>query len=130
MQLFLIASSTFRSSYREFLSAHQLTWRETEAAPAGQQLMEFAGRICYLSFGPCQSPKTNSDYVRHLVSQAHESVLEHAVYSILADGISRGLSHQLVRHRAGFSYSQLSQQYHDESNAAFVAPPGLAKSPE
>jgi thymidylate synthase (FAD) len=75
-----------------------------------------------------QSPKTNANYLQHLIDQGHESVLEHAVYSVVADGISRGLSHQLVRHRAGFSYSQLSQQYHDETNAEFAAPLGLGHS--
>jgi thymidylate synthase (FAD) len=72
-----------------------------------------------------QSPKTNSEYIRHLIQQGHESVLEHSSYSILADDISRGLSHQLVRHRVGFAYSQLSQQYHDESSATFIEPRDL-----
>lgn len=122
MQLFLIASTKFLPAYREFLRGRRMTWREDEQATSGQQLIEFAGRVCYLSFGTRQSSKSNSQYVRHLIKKRHESVLEHSSYSILADNISRGLSHQLVRHRAGFSYSQLSQQYYDESNASYVAP--------
>jgi thymidylate synthase (FAD) len=47
------------------------------------------------------------------------------VWTILISGVSRSFTHQLVRHRAGFSYSQLSQQYHDESDTDFVVPPGL-----
>jgi thymidylate synthase (FAD) len=85
-------------------------------------LVEFAGRICYLSLGDKQSEKTNKEYIANLIAQGHESVLEHASFTVLADGISRALSHQLVRHRVGFSYSQLSQQYHDELNANFVLP--------
>ena len=125
MRLFLIAGSVMRDSFRQYLRHHRLNWRRTKASPVGQQLIEFAGRICYLSFGKRQSPKGNSEYVRRLITEGHESVLEHVTYSILVDGISRGLSHQLVRHRAGFSFSQLSQQYHDEGSANFVVPNGV-----
>jgi thymidylate synthase (FAD) len=52
-------------------------------------------------------------------------VLEHANYSLLFEGVSRSLTHELVRHRAGFAYSQLSQRYVDESDAAFVVPPAI-----
>jgi thymidylate synthase (FAD) len=52
-------------------------------------------------------------------------VLEHAVFSLIITGVSRSLSHELVRHRAGFSFSQLSQRYVDESDCAFVVPPAL-----
>ncbi|MEO8227733.1 MAG: FAD-dependent thymidylate synthase, partial [Gemmatimonadota bacterium] len=53
------------------------------------------------------------------------SVFEHAQYVLLIEGISRSCSHELVRHRAGFGYSQLSQRYVDESHAAFVMPPAI-----
>ncbi len=56
----------------------------------------------------------------------HGSVLEHPVYVLLIEGISRSCSHELVRHRAGFGYSQISQRYVDESHAAFVMPPAIA----
>ena len=44
---------------------------------------------------------------------------------VLIEGISRSCSHELVRHRAGWGYSQLSQRYVDESHAAFVMPPAI-----
>jgi thymidylate synthase (FAD) len=44
---------------------------------------------------------------------------------LLLEGVSRSLTHELVRHRAGFAYSQLSQRYVDESKAAFVVPPAI-----
>ena len=44
---------------------------------------------------------------------------------LLIEGISRSCSHELVRHRAGFGYSQLSQRYVDGSHAAFVMPPAI-----
>ena len=52
-------------------------------------------------------------------------MLEHANYSLLLEGVSRSLTHELVRHRAGFAYSQLSQRYVDESVASFVVPPAV-----
>jgi thymidylate synthase (FAD) len=48
---------------------------------------------------------------------------------VLVEGISRSCSHELVRHRAGFGYSQLSQRYVDESHAAFVVPPAVLGDP-
>jgi len=53
-------------------------------------------------------------------------VLEHAVYVLLIEGSRVSCSHELVRHRAGFGYSQISQRYVDESHAAFVMPPAVA----
>jgi thymidylate synthase (FAD) len=44
---------------------------------------------------------------------------------VLVEGISRSCTHELVRHRAGFGYSQLSQRYVDESEANFVMPPAI-----
>jgi thymidylate synthase (FAD) len=66
--------------------------------------------------------RSTRDYLENIKKQGHGSVLEHANYSLLLEGISRSLTHELVRHRAGFAYSQLSQRYVDESEACFVVP--------
>jgi len=113
-----------------FLNDENLDWRRTSGAQSAEELVEFAGRICYLSFGPSQSPRNNAEYISNLISQGHESVLEHASWSFLLCGISRSFSHQLVRHRAGFSFSQLSQQYHGEEAAKFVIPEFVRQLPE
>ena len=88
----------------------------------GERLAEFAGRLCYMSQ---KNPATRStrDYLENIKKQGHGSVLEHANYSLLLEGVSRSLTHELVRHRAGFAYSQLSQRYVDETDASFVVPP-------
>ncbi|MEO8563982.1 MAG: FAD-dependent thymidylate synthase [bacterium] len=91
----------------------------------GERLAEFAGRLCYMSQHNPASRSTR-DYLENIKKQGHGSVLEHANYSILLEGISRSLTHELVRHRAGFAYSQLSQRYVDESEACFVVPPAVA----
>jgi thymidylate synthase (FAD) len=69
--------------------------------------------------------RTTGDYIENIKRQGHGSVLEHANYSLLLEGVSRSLTHELVRHRAGFAYSQLSQRYVDEGDAQFVMPPAI-----
>ena len=90
----------------------------------GEKLAEFAGRLCYMSQRNPASRSTR-EYLENIKKQGHGSVLEHANYSLLLEGISRSLTHELVRHRAGFAYSQLSQRYVDESEANFVMPPAI-----
>jgi thymidylate synthase (FAD) len=70
--------------------------------------------------------RTTREYLENIKRQGHGSVLEHATYGLLLEGVSRSLTHELVRHRAGFAYSQLSQRYVDESEASFVVPPAIA----
>lgn len=90
----------------------------------GERLAEFAGRLCYMSqHNPAK--RETREYLDNIKKQGHGSVLEHANYSLLLEGVSRSLTHELVRHRAGFAYSQLSQRYVDESHAAFVVPPAI-----
>ncbi|HEY9225486.1 MAG TPA: FAD-dependent thymidylate synthase [Gemmatimonadaceae bacterium] len=90
----------------------------------GERLAEFAGRLCYMSqHNPAK--RNTREYLENIKKQGHGSVLEHANYSILFEGVSRSLTHELVRHRAGFAYSQLSQRYVDESEASFVIPPAI-----
>ena len=90
----------------------------------GEKLAEFAGRLCYMSQrNPAK--RATRDYLENIKKQGHGSVLEHANYSLLLEGVSRSLTHELVRHRAGFAYSQLSQRYVDESEANFVIPPAI-----
>jgi thymidylate synthase (FAD) len=69
--------------------------------------------------------RATREYLENIKKQGHGSVLEHANYSLLIEGVSRSLTHELVRHRAGFAYSQLSQRYVDESEANFVMPPAI-----
>jgi thymidylate synthase (FAD) len=108
----------------QFLEPAHLAVQWKGDASDGERLAEFAGRICYMSqHNPAQRP--TAEYLENIKKQGHGSVLEHAVYVLLVEGISRSCSHELVRHRAGFGYSQLSQRYVDESHAAFVVPPAI-----
>jgi len=90
----------------------------------GERLAEFAGRLCYMSQAN-PAGRSTREYLENIKKQGHGSVLEHATYSVLLEGVSRSLTHELVRHRAGFAYSQLSQRYVDEREASFVVPPAI-----
>jgi thymidylate synthase (FAD) len=111
-----------------FLADHGVTW-ETDTEVAGEHLIEVAGRLCYLSFARPR-PGGNKAYLDHILEVGHGSVLEHAVWNFLFTGVSRSLTHELVRHRAGFGFSQLSQRFVDESIAEYVEPDVIAADPE
>lgn len=94
-------------------------------ATAAEELSEFAGRGCYESYSkPNPATEKNRDYIRNIIDQGHESVLEHGSVSFYLSGVSRALTHELVRHRH-FSFSQLSQRFVNEDEAAMVIPPAL-----
>lgn len=112
-----------------FLADHHVDHWTTDTDVAGEKMCEIAGRVCYMSFARPR-PGGNQAYLGHILEVGHGSVLEHAVFNFLITGVSRSFTHELVRHRAGFGYSQLSQRYVDESTADFVEPGCIATDPE
>ncbi len=74
-------------------------------------LAEFMGRLCYGSFGANQGRVGAHNYHANILKGGHGSVLEHACFSFVVTGASRGFTHQMVRHRAGVSPSQESQHF-------------------
>jgi thymidylate synthase (FAD) len=111
----------------QFLADHESTW-STDTERGAERLCEIAGRLCYMSFG--KGRKSNAEYMANIIESAHGSVLEHAVWNFIITGVSRSFTHELVRHRAGFGYSQLSQRYVDETTADFIEPDCIANDPE
>lgn len=111
----------------QFLADNAAAW-STDTEVGAEQLCETAGRLCYMSFG--KGRKSNAEYMANIIESAHGSVLEHAVWNFVIAGVSRSFTHELVRHRAGFGYSQLSQRYVDETTADFVEPDCIADDPE
>jgi thymidylate synthase (FAD) len=109
-----------------FLEDEGMTFT-TDTGAAAEVLAEIAGRTCYMSFG--KGRKSNQEYLDNILTSKHGSVLEHAVWCLLITGVSRALTHELVRHRAGFGYSQLSQRYVDEGEARYVVPPLYQEDP-
>jgi thymidylate synthase (FAD) len=115
-------------AYTHFESPADVPW-ETDT-DGGQALAEFAGRACYQSWKkPNPATATNAGYLRHILEVGHLSVLEHGTVTMYLSGVSRSFTHELIRHRH-FSYSQLSQRYVPERNAAMVEPEAIAGDPE
>ncbi len=101
----------------------------TPLTPAAR-LMKTAGQTCYASFGPKRSYNENAKrYFDNLSSSGHGSVYEHATLSFLCYGISRSNTHEVVRHRAGTAFSQLSQRFVSGKVLRFVERPEYRQHP-
>jgi thymidylate synthase (FAD) len=99
--------------------------------PAGAALCKAAGQLCYASFGPKRSMNADAQrYFENIKESGHGSVLEHANYTLAFYGISRSVTHELVRHRAGVSVSQISQRYVSGRVLRFVERPEYQDVPE
>ena len=129
-QVYLVGRQTVDDAALDaFLADHDVSTWTTDTEVAGEKLIEVAGRLCYLSFAKPR-PGGNKAYLHHILEVGHGSVLEHAVFNFIFTGVSRSFTHELVRHRAGFGYSQLSQRFVDESTCEFVEPDAIAEDPE
>jgi len=96
--------------------------------PDPEELVAAAARLCYAADTEGlleQEPEGAGRFVSRLKQMGHLSPLEHMVFTFYLEGVSRAMSHQLVRHRLA-SYSQRSQRYVDHEGFDYVAPPQLA----
>jgi thymidylate synthase (FAD) len=104
---------------------------DPDELPDSSQLCKTAGQVCYASFGPKRTKNANAaGYFERLTSAGHGSVLEHASFSFLLYGISRSVTHELVRHRAGVGISQISQRYVSGNVLRFVERLEYQEDPE
>lgn len=114
-------------------------WKPTTEV-GGELLIECAGRLCYRSWMPfdpakphCSQPnvsKVREDskvYFENVLKSGHGSILEHVNMSFICRNISRVFSHELVRHRAGFAFSQESLRYVRLNILDFWIPPEIAE---
>ena len=96
---------------------------------ASAAIAEAAARICYMSYG--RGRRDIDAFINNLMRSKDGSVFEHVNYTFAITGVSRSLTHELVRHRAGFAFSQKSQRYVDETESrTFVVPPAIAQGPK
>ncbi|KGK88992.1 FAD-dependent thymidylate synthase [Clostridium sp. HMP27] len=108
--------------------------RLLEHTPNPERVIAQAAKLCYSSVG-VDEIETNLDkdkvekFLNMLMSYGHESPIEHVSFTFAAEGISRSLSHQLVRHRIA-SYSQQSQRYVKLDQFEYIIPPEIAKNEE
>lgn len=98
--------------------------------PEPERTVAMSARLCYSPIGAAQLEERISDeqaakLVRKLVSMGHLSTLEHVTFTFAIEGVSRVLTHQLVRHRIA-SYSQQSQRYVKEHDFETILPPSIA----
>lgn len=92
-------------------------WRKDPSPNDGERLIELGGRLCYRSFDPGLNENVtkvregNREYIGNILKQKHGSVLEHSNVTFALMNVSRILTHELVRHRAGCAFSQESMRF-------------------
>jgi thymidylate synthase (FAD) len=107
----------FNSGFSEYLDD------PSDDLTDAEHVCKTAGQLCYMSFGPNRTMNAEvGKYLKNIKSSGHGSVLEHANFTFLFYGVSRSLTHELVRHRH-FSYSQVSQRYVSGRVLRFVERP-------
>lgn len=96
---------------------------------SGDRLAHFAGRSCYQAWEmPREATSNDEGYLANIISQGHFSVLEHASVTFYVEGVSRNMTHELIRHRH-LSYSELSQRYVKMDDSIITIHPTLDKEP-
>jgi len=85
------------------------------------QVIEIAGRTAYQSREKI-SEGSAAKFAEMIRKMGHESVLEHSAMTVEFNGISRGFTHELVRHRLA-AYTQESTRYVDEKDFRVILPP-------
>jgi len=100
--------------------------------PEPEKLVASAAKLCYSQVGienimeDLDEAKV-SKFLNMLMDLGHESPIEHVVFTFGVEGVSRVLTHQLVRHRIGCSYSQQSQRYVKLDQFEYIIPPEIER---
>lgn len=124
------------AAYLKEVGGEKWLERLDSQVPDAQDLVEFAGRFCYRSWEPGLNPnvtrirENQADYLENILASQHGSVLEHAQFTFALSGISRVLTHELVRHRAGAAVSQESLRFVRLDDLPFWFPEWAKEDPE
>lgn len=102
--------------------------------PDCEKIIASAAKLCYSSSeikGIMEGldEERTKNFLEKLISMGHESPIEHVSFTFGIEGVSRSLTHQLVRHRIG-SYSQKSQRYVTEGQFEYIIPPEIEAIPD
>ena len=105
-----------------------------EHTPHPERVVAMAARLCYSAAGAEELAEKMTDeqvekLVDKIIQMGHASTMEHVSFTFGIEGVSRVLTHQLVRHRLA-SYSQQSQRYVAEHDFEYILPPSIAERPE
>ncbi len=99
--------------------------------PQPEKLPAMAAKLTHSKSSPGElensSPKELHAILEHVMNLGHTSVIEHTCFSFAISGVSRSLTHQLVRHRIA-SYAQQSQRYVDLKESCYVIPQTIKKN--
>jgi thymidylate synthase (FAD) len=113
------------------MPAVKLNIKLLEVTKDAVKLIYAACRQCYsekfagdIFAEDAKDPKKQEEFIAKVASSGHESPLEHAKFTFAAEGVSRALTHQLVRHRIA-SFSQQSQRYVAAKNFNYIIPPSI-----
>lgn len=103
--------------------------------PNTEKLVAASAKLCYSHVGIDKIEEKLNDvkvaeFLDMLMEMGHESPIEHVSFTFGVEGVSRVLTHQLVRHRIGASYSQQSQRYVKLEQFDYVIPPSIESVPE
>lgn len=136
-KVFLIAETKVRALGMEDALTHLgvSNWT-TDAKNDAALLTEFAGKSCYMSFDTKLNKnltkvggRNNADYIEQgILTQGHGSVLEHATVTFFLTDVSRVVTHEIIRHRAGTAFSQTSGRYVRTDELSFYLPKDIAAS--
>jgi thymidylate synthase (FAD) len=115
-------------------TSNELNVRLVNCTPDAERVVATAARLCYADLDLAEATSTISQEeaakrVRNMVKLGHHSTLEHVSFTFGVEGVSRALTHQLVRHRIA-SYSQQSQRYIDFRSFSYVTPDSIQGHPE
>ena len=126
-----------RAGLAEYLTSVGAPAWETDAGVSGaEELIEVLGRMCYRSFAPGLNPNVtkiregNADYLANVSAHKHGSLFENATDTYILFDVSRVVTHQLVRHRAGTAWAQESGHYVRVEGIKSWLPPAIAAVPE
>ena len=105
-----------------------------EHTPNPERVIAAAAKLCYSSVGVDEiteglTEESTAKFIKMLSSYGHESPMEHVSFTFAIEGVSRSLTHQLVRHRVA-SYSQQSQRYVKLTAFDYIIPPAIENNEE
>lgn len=112
-------------------------WLPTSEGTDADYLIEFAGKSCYMSFDTSLNQnltkvggRSTHDYIQQgIIANKHGSVLEHANVTFFLVNVSRVVTHEIIRHRAGAAYSQTSGRYVRTDSVDMYMPYDIACNP-
>ena len=129
-KVFLVGETRIiEQGLQDYLEHVGATKWKTDAPSDSEKLAEVMGRLCYRSFEPGMNPNVtrvregNATYLSNIINVGHGSVVEHPVLNFIFSDVSRVVTHELVRHRAGTAMSLMG--YVDIENVLHRGTPEL-----